>query len=66
VNRLEDDRVTLNLRLELDRDSIGGEVSANGEPPRAFSGYAGLIAALESIRAEQAPAAEESAAEARS
>ena len=60
------DRVTLDLRLELDRDSIGGEVSANGEPPRAFSGYAGLIAALESIRAEQAPAAEESAAEARS
>ncbi len=60
------DRVTLDLRLELDRDSIGGEVSANGGPARAFSGYAGLIAALESIRAERAPAAEESAAEARS
>ena len=65
VNRTGD-RVTLDLRLELDRDSIGGEVSANGGPARAFSGYAGLIAALESIRTERAPAAEESAAEARS
>lgn len=56
---MDGDRVTLDLRLELDRDSIGGQVSANGEPARAFSGYAGLIAALESIRLEQAPAAEE-------
>ena len=45
-------RVTLNLRLELDRDAISGEVGSNGGPPHRFSGYAGLIAALESIRAE--------------
>ncbi len=45
-------RVTLNLRLELDRDAINGEVGSNGGPPHRFSGYAGLIAALESIRAE--------------
>ena len=60
------DRVTLDLRLELDRDSVGGEVSANGGLARAFSGYAGLIAALESIRAEQAPAGEQTQTEVRS
>ena len=59
MNRMDVDRVTLDLRLELDRDSIGGQVSANGQPPRDFSGYAGLIAALESIRLERVPAAEE-------
>jgi len=66
VNRTDGDRVTLDLRLELDPDSIGGLVSANGGPARAFTGYAGLIAALESIRVEQAPVAEEPAAQARS
>ena len=51
---MDNGREILNLRLELDRESISGEVSSNGGPAHRFSGYAGLIAALESIRAEQA------------
>ena len=53
-------RVTLNLKLELELDdeAISGEVSSNGDAPHRFSGYAGLIAALESVRAEQADASE--------
>ena len=47
-------RTTFALRLELDPESISGEVSSNGGPAHRFSGYAGLIAALESIRAELA------------
>ena len=47
-------RETLGLRLELQPATISGEVSSNGGPARQFSGYAGLVAALESIRAERA------------
>jgi hypothetical protein len=43
----------LQLRLELDREAVSGRVSSNGGPAHRFSGYAGLIAALESIRGEQ-------------
>jgi hypothetical protein len=49
---MEATRATLRLRLELDRESISGQVSSNGGPTHGFSGYAGLIAALESIRTE--------------
>jgi hypothetical protein len=40
-------------RLELDVDLAGapitGELIIDGAPPRPFTGYAGLIAALEAI-----------------
>jgi len=41
-------RITLDLRLS--GKPVEGEIAATGEKPRSFSGYAGLIAALESIR----------------
>jgi hypothetical protein len=41
-------RITLDLQLSGER--VEGRVAAAGEEPRDFSGYAGLIAALESIR----------------
>ena len=52
------DREIMNVRLELELDAISGEMSSNGGPAHRFSGYAGLIAALESIRAEHADASE--------
>ena len=55
---MDNGREILNLKLELDRESISGEVSSNGGPAHRFSGYAGLIAALESIRVEQADSSE--------
>lgn len=61
---MDNGREILNLKLELDRESISGEVSSNGGPAHRFSGYAGLIAALESIRAEQADSSDPDASEA--
>jgi hypothetical protein len=55
---------TLDLRLELDRDSNSGWVSSNGGPTRRFSGYADLIAVLESIRAERTDALDHERSEA--
>ena len=54
------DRELMNVRLEveIEDEAISGEVSSNGGPAHRFSGYAGLIAALESIRAEHADASE--------
>jgi hypothetical protein len=51
---------TAHLRLELDLDDepISGRIAIDGDEPLAFTGYTGLIAALESIRAgepEDAP-----------
>jgi hypothetical protein len=44
---------TAHLRLDLDLDvePISGRVAVDGAEPVAFTGYTGLIAALESIRA---------------
>jgi hypothetical protein len=39
------------LDVELDAEPISGRVAVGGEEPVAFTGYTGLIAALESIRA---------------
>jgi hypothetical protein len=41
----------LRLELELDTEPIGGRVAIDGAEPVTFTGYTGLIAALESIRA---------------
>lgn len=41
-------RITLDLNLS--EEPVEGYVATRGEEPRRFSGYAGLIAALESIR----------------
>jgi hypothetical protein len=41
----------LRLDLELDAEPISGRVGVDGAEPVAFTGYTGLIAALESIRA---------------
>jgi hypothetical protein len=61
---METARAILDLRLELDRESISGEVSSDGGPAHRFSGYAGLIAALESIRAGHADSSDPDASEA--
>ena len=47
------DTRTAHLRLDLDLDAepISGRVGVDGDEPVAFTGYTGLIAALESIRA---------------
>jgi hypothetical protein len=44
---------TAHLRLDLDLDDepISGRIAIEGAEPLAFTGYTGLIAALESIRA---------------
>ena len=41
----------LRLDLDLDAEPISGQVTLDGAEPVAFTGYTGLIAALESIRA---------------
>jgi hypothetical protein len=41
----------LRLALDLDAEPISGQVALDGAEPVAFTGYTGLIAALESIRA---------------
>jgi hypothetical protein len=48
----------LQLDLDLDAEPISGRIAVEGAEPLAFTGYTGLIAALESIRAgdpEKAP-----------
>ena len=61
---VENGRSTLDLRLALDQGSISGELGLSGGPARPFTGYTGLIAALESIRAELADGADLGAPEA--
>jgi hypothetical protein len=39
-------RIHLDLRLDLGSEPVTGELVPPGGPPRSFSGYAGLIAAL--------------------
>jgi hypothetical protein len=47
---MSDPRTRITLELCLSEGPVEGQIEANGEEPRSFSGYAGLIAALESIR----------------
>jgi hypothetical protein len=42
-------RARLHLDLDLAGTPITGELTVEGGPPRPFTGYAGLIAALEAI-----------------
>ena len=44
------ERTRLGLELDLDGHPIAGELTPPGGPPRPFTGYAGLIAAVEAIR----------------
>ena len=55
---MENGRSTLDLRLALDHGAISGELGLSSGPARAFTGYTGLIAVLESIRAELPECAE--------
>jgi hypothetical protein len=41
----------LQLHLDLDVDPISGRIAAEDAEPIAFTGYTGLISALEAIRA---------------
>ena len=41
----------LHLDLDLDAEPISGRLALEGAEPLSFTGYTGLIAALESIRA---------------
>jgi hypothetical protein len=45
----------MHLRLDLDPDSdpVSGQLSLAGSVPRSFTGYADLIATLESIRKDK-------------
>ena len=47
---MSDPRKRITLDLCLSGKPVEGHIEVNGEEPRSFSGYAGLIAALESIR----------------
>jgi hypothetical protein len=47
----------LRLDLDLRSEPISGEVAADGAEPHRFTGYSGLIAALESIRHGEPPPA---------
>jgi|1185.fasta_scaffold229430_2 hypothetical protein len=47
---MSDPETRISLDLRLSGKPVEGRVAAAGEEPRQFSGYAGLIAALESIR----------------
>ena len=41
------------LDLDLGSDPVKGSVGAEGSEPLGFTGYAGLIAALQTIRADE-------------
>jgi hypothetical protein len=43
----------LQLDLDLHSEPISGRLAAEDSEPLAFTGYTGLIAALESIRADE-------------
>lgn len=46
------------LDLDLGSDPVKGSVGAEGAEPLGFTGYAGLIAALQTIRADESFALE--------
>jgi hypothetical protein len=41
------------LDLDLGSEPVKGSVGAEGDEPLGFTGYAGLIAALQTIRADE-------------
>jgi hypothetical protein len=47
---MSDPQTRITLDLCLSGKPVEGQIAATGQEPRSFSGYAGLIAALESIR----------------
>lgn len=49
----QDGEIQLELCIDLAADPIAGSVSLAQGPQRRFSGWIGLVSALESIRAEQ-------------
>ncbi|HUO70597.1 MAG TPA: hypothetical protein VMU39_07455 [Solirubrobacteraceae bacterium] len=48
-----DRRMHLHLDLDVDGEPVSGQVGLVDAQPHEFTGYASLIATLESIRAEQ-------------
>ena len=54
---MEDRRMHLHLDLDVDAEPISGQVGLIDAQPHQFTGYASLIATLQSIRIEQAGAA---------
>jgi hypothetical protein len=52
--RMPNEETHLELRIDLKADPITGSLSSAQEAPRRFSGWIGLAAALEAIRAELA------------
>lgn len=54
---MDAERIHLGLDLDLDGHPIAGELTPPGGSPRPFTGYAGLIAAVETIREGRAPGA---------
>jgi hypothetical protein len=50
----------MRLELALDEDPVSGLVGIAGDEPRSFIGYAGLVAALQSIRSAEPERSERS------
>ena len=47
---MDDDRtIHIELELELHGDEVRGRALCDGAPPREFSGWLGLIAALDAL-----------------
>jgi hypothetical protein len=47
---MDDDRtIHIELELELHGEEVRGRARCAGEPPREFSGWLGLIAALDAL-----------------
>jgi hypothetical protein len=51
-------RVRIDLDLDLGSEPVAGRLAVAGGVEHPFTGYAGLIAALESLRASEVRAAE--------
>ena len=49
---MADRRLHLQLEVDLDGEPICGKVGLADAPPHGFTGYASLIATLQSLRAE--------------
>ena len=55
MTRMEDPRTRITLDLQLSGNPVEGELAFEDSEPRSFTGYAGLIAALETFRSAQDP-----------
>lgn len=53
---MESTKVNLNLELELADGRISGLAGENGGEKRSFSGWLGLIGAIDALLGEEAPA----------